>query len=188
MCINLAIINQLSIPVNPHSMVKSTIFHHNFHGIFKQLCHGYFSIAFHSSISIFPWHHYFPMASITLNPIKSHGFHWVPGSAGWPHHISSGASLFQLELADVAPPLFRPCPPPRFRHRDKVFFLAKIWWFNIFHAKKHWSQQKSGIHEPESESHQQKIDISSITMWFCQQERCFNRQNTWFNQQSCKCV
>jgi hypothetical protein len=26
--------------------------------------------------------------------------------------ISSGAGLFQLELADVAPPLFRPCPPP----------------------------------------------------------------------------
>jgi hypothetical protein len=23
-------------------------------------------------------------------------------------------------------------------------------------------------------------------MWFCQQEHCFNRKNTWFNQQSCK--
>lgn len=58
-------------------LVKSTIFHHNFR-IFDQLCHGYFSITFHSSISIFPWNHYFPMASITLNPMVFIGFRDPP--------------------------------------------------------------------------------------------------------------
>ena len=117
--------------------------------------------------------------------MKSHGFHWVPGSAGWPHLL--GCRSLPAGTGRRRTATFQALSTAGFRHGDKGGGLTRknmvIW--HLSHEK-HWDQQKSGIHEQESEFHQQKINVSSINMWFCQQEHCFNRKNTWFNQQSCK--